>query len=287
MRRCSLVLASLLVAAGAPAQVIRAQATGLVSPQHVVDFGSGVLPNFTVVTTQFPGLTISHASYFTTGSINGLSGGFLTNNYQAGQPNTLTIRFATPISAVSFVYHQVGTSRATVYRAVLAGVTMASFAELSNQSQTNNRFGFTGLVFDEIQVDFDTDFNLDTLAYNDVGAACATMRNGPVVNPAAYTTSQRPIVGATWQAQIASSATTLGTYVAFAFGGQDPGTPTPFGARLVAQSPSPLVLSVPGAVAIAIPNRPEWLGYSFSTQGIRLDGAAIVLLNAIDLIGGY
>ena len=252
----------------------------------MIDFGSNVLPNFTPVTTQFPGVTISHASYFTTGSINGISGGFLTNNYAAGQPNTLSIRFAAPISAVSFVYHQVGASRATVYRAMLSGVTVWSFSELSNQNQTNNRFGFTGLVFDEVQLDFDTDFNLDTITYNDLGAACATMRNAVVPNPAAYTTTQRPVVGGPWQAQIATATGTIGTYVAFAFGGQDPGTVTPFGRQLVQPFPSPLVVAVPGNVSVAIPNRPEWLGYAFTTQGIRLDPAGIVLLNAIDLIAG-
>lgn len=286
IRACLLAFACLASSAAVVAQAIRAQATGLVNPQHVIDFGSNVLPNFTPVTTQFPGVTISHASYFTTGNINGLSGGFLTNYSAAGQPNTLSIRFAAPVSAVSFVYHQVGISRATVYRAMLSGVTVWSFYELSNQSQTNNRFGFTGLVFDEVQLDFDTDFNLDTVAYNDLGAACATQRNAAVPNPAAYTTSQRPLVGATWLAQIAATTGTIGTYVAFAFGGQDPGSATPFGRQLVQPFPSPLVVAVPGTVSVAIPNRPEWLGYGFTTQGIRLDASGIVLLNAIDLIAG-
>ena len=123
---------------------------------------------FTVTSTLFldviSGLT--HAAYFTTGVSNNLVGGFLTNDF-SGQPNTLTIKFAASISDLSFVYHQIGTQAPSNFRAMLGATLVDSFSNLSNQAQSNNYFGFTNILFDELQLDFQGDFNVDTLAYND------------------------------------------------------------------------------------------------------------------------
>ncbi len=156
---------------GAPAlraQAIIAQFSGLANPDQVIDFGANVLPNFTPVSNQFAGVVISHASYFTTGSINNLNGGFLTNDF-SGQPDTLRIKFAAPISDLSFVYHQVGSGSPSQFRALLGGVLVDSFSNTSDQFQPNNYFGFTNLVFDELELDFVADFNVDELAFNLAG----------------------------------------------------------------------------------------------------------------------
>jgi hypothetical protein len=87
----------------------------------------------------------------------------------AGAPNTLRIQFATPISDLSFVHHQVGVSAPSQFRALLGGVLVSSFSHAADQFQPNNDFGFTNLVFDELQLDFVIDFNLDTLAFNLAG----------------------------------------------------------------------------------------------------------------------
>jgi len=98
-------LAALFVpAASVAAQPIIAQSSGLSSPGHVIDFGANLFPNFTPVSTQFAGITITHARYFTTGVSNNLVGGFLTND-PIGPPDPLRILFASPISDLSFVYH--------------------------------------------------------------------------------------------------------------------------------------------------------------------------------------
>ncbi len=138
----------------------------------MTDFGANLFPNFTPITTQFPGLTFTHTRYFTTGSSNNLVGGFLTNDF-SGFPNTLKIAFAQPITDVSFVYHQVGSGQPSVFRVLLAGNLVDSFSNTSNQFQPNNYFGFTNLLFDEVQVDFVVDFNIDTLAYNLAGGCSA------------------------------------------------------------------------------------------------------------------
>jgi hypothetical protein len=158
----------LLAAPVAHAQAIVAQSSGLTNPDHLVDFGANLFSNFTPISTQFPGLVFSHTSYFTTGVSNNLVGGFLTNDFSGG-PDTLSVQFASPMSDVSFVYHQVGNTGPTTYRVLLGGVVVDSFSNFSDQFQPNNYFGFTSSVFDRLEIDFVTDFNLDTLAFNDAG----------------------------------------------------------------------------------------------------------------------
>lgn len=165
--RAALVL---LLAPQLCAQAIIAQSSGIPNPDHVIDFGANLFPNFTNITTQIPGITVTHARYFTTGVSNNLVGGFLTNDF-SGAPDTLSIKFAAPISDLSFVYHQIGTWAPTDFRAMLGTVVVASFSNLSDQYQPNNYFGFTNIVFDELQLDFISDFNVDTLAFNDAGPA--------------------------------------------------------------------------------------------------------------------
>jgi hypothetical protein len=152
------------------AQAIIAQPSGLSNPDHVIDFGANLYPNFTPITTQFAGITVAHASYFTTGTSNNLVGGFLTNNFSSGPPDTLKIKFATPIRDLSFVYHQVGQSGPSNFRAMLGVTVVDSFSLLWNQSSPNNYFGFTNIFFDELQIDFVNDYNLDTLAFDDAGS---------------------------------------------------------------------------------------------------------------------
>jgi hypothetical protein len=160
------VVASLLPLSFARAQAIIAQTQGLWNPQYVVDFGTGLFPNSMVITSQFPGITLTHCAYYTTGTFNNVQGGFLTNDHNAGMPNTLTIHFASPIHDVSFVYHQVSPAMASNFRALLGTVVVDSFSHVGNQTQPNNYYGFTNVVFDELQIDFVFDFSLDTLAFS-------------------------------------------------------------------------------------------------------------------------
>src|SRR5262245_61518630 len=100
MRARSLFALLVLLAsfpAPARAQAIIAQSSGLTNPSHVIDFGANLFPNFTPITTQFTGITVTHARYFTTGTSNNLFGGFLTNDF-SGSPNTLSIKFASTLS---------------------------------------------------------------------------------------------------------------------------------------------------------------------------------------------
>jgi hypothetical protein len=166
------------------AQAIIAQTSGLAAPDHVVDFGANLFPNFTPISTEFPPLTVTHARYFTTGSFLNLVGGFLTNDF-SGQPDTLKVHFGSPISDLSFVYHQVGAGTSN-FRAMLGATVVDSFSIAWNQTQPNNYFGFTNIVFDELQLDFVGDFNVDTFAFNDAGG-----------NPTIYCTAKVNSLGCT------------------------------------------------------------------------------------------
>lgn len=279
------IVASLFLCAAAAAQPIIAQMSGLPNPDRVVDFGANLFPNFTPITNQFSGLRIGHCAYFTTGSVNNLVGGFLTKD-SSGPPDTLSIAFAGPIRSLSFVYHQVGSGRPSVFRALLGGSVVSTFTNQSTQSQPNNYFGFTNILFDELQIDYVVDFNLDTLAIVDAAASCVT-RNGNGINPLAYTCSNQPVIGTTWLAQIARTVNTAGTFLVVAPGGTSPPIPLLNGELLVQPSPPPVVLQVPSSFGLRIPAQTSSIGRVIATQGLRAEnvGPTVVaqLLNAIDL----
>ncbi|MBL8896614.1 MAG: hypothetical protein JNM84_03255 [Planctomycetes bacterium] len=287
-----LLLTALLLALTAPgisAQRIIAQNAGLASPDHLIDFGANLYPNFTPISNQFAGIQVTHARYFTTGSYLNLIGGFLTNDF-SGAPDTLRIRFQEPISSVSFAYHQVGTARASTFRVLYRGSVVDSFSYLWNQTQPNNYFGFQNLAFDELQLDFVADFNFDTLAYDDIDARC-DFRNGQGLNPPDYRCTNLPVLGTSWQSAIATGPQTLGTYVALAAGGPLAGLPLFGGELLIQLSPPPVfVAGVAGAFALPIPSSQWFLGGAVSVQGMRIEadsaGPRIVLLNALDLVFG-
>ena len=283
------ILAALSSLGTAAAQAIIAQNSGLMNPGQTITFGANVLPNFTPVTNQFAGITVSHASYYTTSVVNNLVGGFLTNSF-SGPPDTLSIQFASPITDLSFVYHQISTAAPSVIRALLQGVTVDSFSGTWNQTQPNNYFGFTNTVFDELQIDFVSDFNLDTLAFNGLSGANCIFHNGTGVNPPAFTCVTLPVLGTTWQGVVATNGNTLLTFLVYAPGGLMPPVPLFGGELLIQVAPAPVALASAGSYSIVIPPASSWTGTVLTFQGLRLDliggTPTFVLLNAMDLVVG-
>lgn len=165
-RAATLALLVLPVSSASAGHIV-AELSGLANPDHLIDFGQSAFPNNTIITTQFAGVTVSHARYFSPGLTNNLAGGFLTNDF-SGEPNTFSIVFDHPITDVSFVYHQILTSEASGFRALYNGSVVDSFGNLSDQFQPNCFFGFTDNVFNEVQIDFIGDFNVDTFAIKDL-----------------------------------------------------------------------------------------------------------------------
>jgi len=287
-RVLSALVALSLPALTAAGQAIIAQSSGLASPAHLIDFGANLFPNLTPITTQFPGITVTHARYFTN-NYNNLFGGFLTNDF-SGLPNTLRIVFAAPITDVSFVYQQISTAAPSTIRAMLGNVTVDSFSGTWNQSQPNNYFGFTNSYFDQLEIDFVSDFNLDTLAYNDGNGARCVFYNGNQINQPDFTCVNLPVLGTTWQGNIAGNVNTILTFLAYAPAGLAAPTPLFAGELLIQTSPAPAAFAGFGSYSIGIPTGAGWIGTALRFQGFRVDNLGgtptFVPLNANDLVLG-
>ncbi|MCA8975699.1 MAG: hypothetical protein KDC98_13335, partial [Planctomycetes bacterium] len=262
----------LCVATAVQAQNIVAQSSGIPNPTGVFDFGAGLFPNFTPVTTQFIGITVDHARYFTTASNNNLVGGFLTNDF-SGPPNTVTIRFGFDVTDLSFVYHQIGTSGPSTIRALHDGNVVGSITGTWNHSQPNNYFGFTNGLFDEVQIDFVTDFNIDTLAYRSQAAACIVY-NGTGVNPLGFTCTASPVLGGTWIGRIATNPSTVLTVLGFSPAGLAAPSALFGGELLLPSVPPPMGFLGSGAYSMAIPTGAGWIGTAIGFQGFRVDSQA-------------
>jgi hypothetical protein len=285
------LLAFAALLAPASAQAIIAQPWGLQLPARMLDFGAGLLPDGTPTTTQFPGVTFTHASYFTAPAPNNhVVGGYLANDVAAGPPNTLNIRFAHSISDVSFVYHQIGTLAPTTIRAKYQGGTFDSFTILWNETQPNNFFGFTTCWLDELEIDFPGDFRLDSLAYNPIFGAGCHPYNGGNVNPAGFGCVTLPVLGGTWHATVANTPNTLLTALVYSPAGLATATPV-FGGELLL-NPAQAFVAFVGTTdyTVPIPSASSWAGTSLALQAVRLDvvggSPTLVPLNAMLLLLG-
>jgi len=290
MRSLLASLSFALVVAAAPAQAIIAATTGIPDPARVVDFGANVLPNFAPVTNQFPGVAITNASYFTIGgSSNGIGGGFLTKVLTTTS-STLSLQFGGLVTDASFVYHQVGAGSPTTIRALLGGAVVDSFSGAWSQYQPNNVFGFTNLVFDEIQIDYVIDFNLDNLAFNPVGAARCPSFNGSGVNLAGFLCTALPVLGTTWQGTVATTPNTLLTLLAYAPLGIGAPIPVFGGELLLTPSAGDVLFPGAGSYTLPIPNSSSWTGAQFTFQAVRIDSIGgvptIVPMNVRTLVLG-
>jgi hypothetical protein len=269
-----LLAASVLILAvplaTASAQALVAQPSGLQFPARTIDFGAGLFPDGTPISTEFAGLILTHASYFTTTTLNNVNGGFLANNPAAGGPNTLSIRFAHSVADVSFVYHQIGTGTSTI-RALFQGATVDQINIAWNATQPNNFFGFLETGLDELRIDFVGDFRVDELAFNPVGGASCHYYNGNNVNPASFGCLTGPILGEAWQTQIFNTPNTLLTAIVYAPAGLGPAVPL-FGGEFLLNPSQPLVAFTGTTLyTIQIPPEASWAGATFALQGVRLE----------------
>ena len=270
------LLASSLFALVAPlastcAQAIVAQPSGLDFPGRVIDFGANLFPDGTPLSTQFGGLVITHASYFTAAAPNNnVAGGFLGNDASAGPPHTMSIRFAHSISDLSFVYHQIGAGTSTI-RARLQGNTVDSFNIAWNETQPNNFFGFLETAIDELQIDFAGDFRLDSLAFNAIAGAACYYYNGSNVNPAGFGCMNGPILGETWHGHVFNAPNTLLTALVYAPAGLGPAVPL-LGGEFLLDPAQPLIAFTGGAdYFFPIPGDSSFAGTRLALQAVRID----------------
>ncbi|MEM7310973.1 MAG: hypothetical protein AAF682_30165 [Planctomycetota bacterium] len=119
--------------------------------------------------------------------------------------------------------------------------------------------------------------------------ASCTFRNGTGVNPTGFSCVTVPVIGMDWEVEVATTPTTLATYVAVA---AKPGTtPVPGLGEILLGLAAPLVLLEGlGTHITPLPTDCGLIGSNFASQGLRLEtgrvGPVAVLLNAQDLVVG-
>jgi hypothetical protein len=145
-------------------------ASGLPGPDVVtIDVEQGALPNDTIVTTQFTGVTFGPTyRIFDRGAIpvDNLVGRLL---FSAVSVDPFSITFDSPVSAAGF-HLRTALNQTTFFEALLSGAVLESFTAATTQTNTpsiNNFFGFSGLVFDEIRftVSSDDGFQMDNIQF--------------------------------------------------------------------------------------------------------------------------
>jgi VPDSG-CTERM motif len=129
--------------------------TGLASPVTTIDFNAS-LGDGTVVTNQYAGLGVTFSpnlvydTIYSGAGIPNIGGGQL-RNFAGTVVDPFSLLFAVDQTEVAFAMAtNPGTSTFSAY---LDGVLVESFSAATDVSSSNNFFGFSGIVFDEIRVD--------------------------------------------------------------------------------------------------------------------------------------
>lgn len=146
-------------ATGAQASSINGATSGIAMPEQVIDFSEvpGLVTGDTV-TTQYQALGATFSpqlTFFSTVSARGNFSGpallsFDNPPFEIFDP--FSINFTSPVSEASFA--MTTNNGMTTFTALLNGAFVESFVGNTNTGTANNNiYGFTNLVFDEIQVD--------------------------------------------------------------------------------------------------------------------------------------
>ena len=171
LSRGAFLLAAALLAHGADrasATPISDQASGLAAPDVVIDFGVDLLPDLSVVTTQFASSGVTFGPDFlyrgeAFPSSVATSGGYLQPN---GPVTIGSILFSTDVTAAGFSLRTA--AGVSLFEAFLDGALVESFSAATDLDGSTARFyGFEGILFDELRFDpQDGGFLLDNLQYN-------------------------------------------------------------------------------------------------------------------------
>jgi len=161
------LLSSLVVAAasGGAAAAPIINNFGLSSPAASITFDEIVLPQGTLVSSQYAslGVTFSPNLFFDSQGhaiFPGISGHYL-GNFLEDSPTTnpFSILFSSPQTSVAF---GLASSQAiTTFTALRGGVVVESFSEITTYNDpSEGYYGFSGILFDEIQVSILNDLSL-------------------------------------------------------------------------------------------------------------------------------
>jgi len=137
--------------------------TGLSSPAATIDFGSNDFPIDTQITTQYAGQGLANAGglyysnpyYLFPGREGALLGNFLSSSDGPTGIYPFTLTFTMPQTDAAFaLVTDSDDSDSSTITALLGNTVVESFSVFTNLSYAdgNNFYGFTGIVFDSIQV---------------------------------------------------------------------------------------------------------------------------------------
>jgi hypothetical protein len=174
LNRFILISLALIFSGASHAVTVADAATGLTSPEFLVDFGTGLYPGNTVISNQFSSSNVTFGGgtrYFTSGATTpALTAGYLAGNLAQGNP--FDILFSIDVTDALFSFRtNTGSSSFTAY---LDGVAQSTFSAATNAGASTGKFyGFTGILFDRIMVSAGGsggDYNFDNLQFNTVSA---------------------------------------------------------------------------------------------------------------------
>ncbi|MEZ5964658.1 MAG: hypothetical protein R3F56_12485 [Planctomycetota bacterium] len=111
-------------------------------------------------------------------------------------------------------------------------------------------------------------------------------RNGNAINPTGYDCVTRPVLGSNWTTSYNANTTTIATVLVLGPGGPATGPGFGGGEFLVSLLPTPVTLVGNGNITLPVPNAAYLAGARLATQGMRVDGGQLVLLNAQDVVFG-
>ncbi len=122
--------------------------SGLSAPATTITFSEVAVANGAVVTSQFSAFGVTFGSLSATEGLYYSSGAGLLN-YFPDTYNPFSIQFNGPVSDAAFLMITNGST--DVFTALLNGSVVNQFSSATGGWKY---FGFAGIVFDEIQVDF-------------------------------------------------------------------------------------------------------------------------------------
>lgn len=134
--------------------------TGLLNPEHSIDFESVVLGHNQPVSNEFASLGLSFESAFangdTTSAVAHISGNRI-GNFQSGVTarTGFAVHFQAPVSAAAFALATAEGGQST-FEAYFHGTLVEAHQAPSGISSPVNFYGFTGIVFDELRIRTDS-----------------------------------------------------------------------------------------------------------------------------------
>ncbi|MBP0017934.1 MAG: PEP-CTERM sorting domain-containing protein [Cyanobacteria bacterium SBLK] len=126
--------------------------TGLTNPAQTITFDEIALPNNTNVTDQYSSLGVEFAPNLVFEIVRTPTTNFTGNHLKNFFPvtNPFSINFTDPVNSAAFAF--INNASTSTFTALLDGSIVESFSSPS-VFVPNNFFGFTDIVFDEIQID--------------------------------------------------------------------------------------------------------------------------------------